>query len=415
MADNRSRRDVLKLMGLVGVTWATTQWAATQLAATQLLTDQAAAPGQAASPIASLLPDYFTSTRHNIVTRSAQRAMLSSQLYPKATFVRDAFYGPLALSDVGLSAECLRWFARTQLPTGQIRTAVPFAHSDELDFAPGDDDSTLLFIIWSAWLKRNRVPIDLAAITLAWSFVQAHVSDEQYVTPTGAFRYWADTVQFEQRERIAHNQGLYVLALRAMRFLELGRITDQQITQAKAQYAGFFRSDPGALTLGKDSAWATAIDLSALFPEFLLRWLYDDTALPDATILSTVDRFRQVAAVTQPDGSLAGIKIICAANGDFLDRQRFFEPGLNWPGDYQNGGYWPMYTLTAFALAYRLTRDPALKRTIEQLITIELGTDHQSKEVIILAPGAVGTVDPARSNYTWNALIVPALKWAEAV
>ena len=414
MADNRSRRDVLKLMGLVGVTWAATQWTATQL-----LAGQEAAPGQAASPIAALWPDYFASTRRNIVTRNAQRAMLSSQLYPKATFVRDAFYGPLALNDVALSAECWQWFVRAQLPGGQIRTAVPFAPADEPDFAPGDDDSTLLFIIWSAWLKRNRVPIDLAAIAPAWTFVQAHVRDEQYVTPAGAFRYWADTVQFERDERIAHNQGLYVLALHALRFLEIGRITDEQITQAKAQYAGFFQKDPGVLTLGEDSAWATAIDFSALFPEFLLRWLYDATALPDVAILATVDHFQQVAAVLQPDGTLAGIKTICASNGDFLDRRHFFEPGLNWPGDYHNGGYWPMYTLTALALAYRLTRDTArkaaLKRTIEQLITIELGTDHQSKEVIILAPGAVGTTNLDRSNYTWNALIVPALKWAGVV
>jgi hypothetical protein len=410
MADNRSRRDVLKLMGLVGVTWATTQWAATQL-----LAGQEAPAAQPVSSVTQLLPDYHAGTRRNIVTRHAQRAMLSSQLYPKATFVRDAFYGPLALNDVALSAECLRWFVRAQLPTGQIRTAVPFAPADEADFAPGDDDSSLLFIIWSAWLKRNRAPIDLAAIALAWSFVQTHVRDGQYVTPAGPFRYWADTVLFEQPERIAHNQGLYVLALRAMRFLDAGRITDQQLAQAKAHYASFYRSDLGALTLGKDSAWAATIDLSALFPEFLLRWLYDDTALPDAAILATVDRFRQVAAVPQLDGSIAGIKIICAANGDFLDRQRFYEPGLNWPGDYHNGGYWPMYTLTAFALAYRLTREPALKRTIEQLITIELGADHQSKEVIILAPGAVGTVNPDRSNYTWNALIVPALKWAGVV
>ncbi len=405
MADKHSRRDVLKLMGLVGATWATTQ----------LLAGQGASTSQAGSPIARLLPDYFTSTRRNIVTRNAQRAMLSSQLYPKATFIRDACYGPLALDDVALSAECYRWFVRTQLPTGQIRTAVPFDAIDELDFAPGDDDSSLLFIIWSAWLKRNRVPIDLAAITLAWSFVQTHVFDEQYVTPAGAFRYWADTIQFEKRERIAHNQGLYVLALHAMRFLDLGRITDQQISQAAAHYADFYRSDLGALALGKDSVWATAIDLSALFPEFILRWLYDATALPDATILATIDRFRRVATVAQPDGSIAGIKTICAGDGSFFDRQRFYEPGLNWPGDYQNGGYWPMYTLTAFALAYRLTHEAALQQTIEQLIAIELGDDHQSKEVIILAPGAVGTVNPARSNYTWNALIVPALKWAGVV
>ena len=255
MADNRSRRDVLKLMGLVGATWATTQ----------LLAGQATSTSQAVSPIGRLLPDYFTSTRRNIVTRNAQRAMLSSQLYPKATFIRDAFYGPLALDDVALSVECYRWFMQSQLPTGQIRTAVPFDAIDEPDFAPGDDDSSLLFIIWSAWLKRNRVPIDLATITLAWSFVQTRVFDEQYVTPAGAFRYWADTIQFERRERIAHNQGLYVLALHAMRLLDLGRITDQRIRQATAHYADFYRSDLGALALGKDSTWATAIDLSALF------------------------------------------------------------------------------------------------------------------------------------------------------
>lgn len=402
MADKRSRRDVLKLMGLVGVTWA----------ATQLLASPETPANTVDSAVAALLPHYFDSTRRNIVTRNGQRAMLSSQLYPKATFVRDAFYGPLALDDVGLSAECYRWFERAQLPSGQIRTAVPFDSADDLEFAPGDDDSTLLFIIWAAWLRRNRQPIDSAPIQRAADFVRAHVQDEFYVTPAGAFRYWADTVEFEQAERIAHNQGLYVLALHSLRFLNIGSVTDAQINQAKAQYASFFRADLGALALGKDTWWADTLDLSALFPEFLLRWLYASTALPDATILATVDHFRRVAAINQADGPLAGIKIICAANGDFLDRQRFFEPGLNWPGDYHNGGYWPMYTLTACALAYRLTREAALKQTVEQLITIELAADQQSKEVIILAPGAVGTVNPARSTYTWNALIVPAIKWA---
>ena len=33
-------------------------------------------------------------------------------------------------------------------------------------------------------------------------------------------------------------------------------------------------------------------------------------------------------------------------------------------------------------------------------------------EIEILAPEAIGTVNPDRSGYTWNALIVPALKWA---
>ena len=405
MADNHTtRRSFLKLAGWLGVTWV----------ATQLLTNPKSpgSPSQSNSPIARLLPDYFASTRSNIVTHLQQRAILSSALYPKATFIRDAFYGPLALNDLNLSTECYRWFAVTQLPTGQIRTAVPFTSADEPEFPPGDDDSTLLFIIWSAWLWRNRITIDAGPIRRAIDFVRTHVIDEYYVTPAGAFRYWADTVKFEQVERIAHNQGLYVLALQALRQLDMGDVTDAQLAQAKANYASFFRSELGAMALGKDTWWANTIDLSALFPEFLLRWLYTDAALPDQTILATVDHFRKVAAVTRPDNTPAGIKIICAGNGDYLDRQRFFAPGLNWPGEYQNGGYWPMYTLTAFALAYRLTREPALQRTVEQLITLELNTDHRSKEVINLVAATAETDKLDRSNYTWNALIVPAIKWA---
>jgi hypothetical protein len=203
-----------------------------------------------------------------------------------------------------------------------------------------------------------------------------------------------------------------VLALHALRQLNMGDVTDAQLSQAAAHYAGFFRSDLGALALGKDTWWANTIDLSALFPEFLLRWLYTATALPDQTILATVNRFRQMAAVIQPDKTLAGIKTICAGNGDYLNQERFFAPGLNWPGHYQNGGYWPMYTLTAFALAYRLTHEPALQSTIEQLITLELSTDHRSKEVINLSPDTSSGGQLDRSNYTWNALIVPAIKWA---
>ncbi len=405
MADNHStRRSFLKLMGWLGVTWA----------ATQLLTDPKSpvGPSQPTSPIAPLLPDYFASTRGNIVTHFEQRAILSSYLYPKATFMRDAFYGPLALNDLNLSAECYRWFAVTQLSTGQIRTAVPFDPADEPEFPAGDDDSTLLFIIWSAWLWRNRIAIDAGLIRRAIEFVRTHVIDEYYLTPAGAFRYWADTVKFEPVERIAHNQGLYVLALQALRQLDMGDVTDAQLTQAKANYAGYFRSELGAMALGKDTWWANTLDLSALFPEFLLRWLYAEAALPDQTIVATVDHFQKVAAVTLPDNTLAGIKIICAGNGDYLDRQRFFAPGLNWPGDYQNGGYWPMYTLTAFALAYRLTREPALQRAIEQLVMLELSTDHRSKEVISLTPATAETDKLDRSNYTWNALIVPAIKWA---
>jgi hypothetical protein len=42
----------------------------------------------------------------------------------------------------------------------------------------------------------------------------------------------------------------------------------------------------------------------------------------------------------------------------------------------------------------------------------ELAQDHQSKEVIRLTPGAVGSFDALRCNYTWNALTSAACRWA---
>jgi hypothetical protein len=72
-----------------------------------------------------LLPDYAQAARNNIVAGNNRRALLSAYVYP-GTYIRDAlFWGPLALDDAALGFECYQWFAETQLPTGQIRTAVP--------------------------------------------------------------------------------------------------------------------------------------------------------------------------------------------------------------------------------------------------------------------------------------------------
>jgi hypothetical protein len=121
------------------------------------------------------------------------------------------------------------------------------------------------------------------------------------------------------------------------------------------------------------------------------------------------------AASVYKSGKIAGIKVICDYNGAFLPADRFHIPVLNRIGDYQNGGYWPMYTLTALALAYKIAPSRTYEAIVEMLVTAELGADGISKEVIILRPGAVGTWDLKRNAYTWNALIAPALHWAGMV
>jgi hypothetical protein len=404
MSQNHSRRDVLKMIGVTGAVLAVSQ-------VYTAITGESRV--EAASSITPLLRYYLNDARNNIVVKNRRRAMLSSHVYPKATFVRDAFYGPMALNDVNLSAECYRWFAEVQNPdTGQIRCSVPFDPKNEYLFQIWDDDSSLLFVIWAAWLKRNRINIDPVHVEKAWQFVKTHLQNDFHLTPAQPFCYWADTVQFETPERVAHNQGLYAVAARSMLEHGWGKVVAADYDRARARYAEFFRPDFGFMTLGKDSWWADKLDISVLFPEFLLRWLYKESALPDEMIRSMVDLYVPRASVYKQDKTLAGLKVICAPDGSFLPPERYHVPVLNEPGHYQNGGYWPMYTLIALALRYKIAPNQDLKALIETLVQIELAKDHRSKEIIILAPGVEGATDPNRSGYTWNALIASALKWA---
>ncbi len=404
MARDPSRRELLKLLGATGAVAIVSQVYSGLTGA-----DRA----EAAYSATPLLRYYLYEARNNVVVRNQRRAMLSSHVYPKATFVRDSFYGPLALDDAYLGAECYRWFAEAQNPaTGQIRCAVPFNPQNEYLFQIWDDDSSLLFVSWAAWLNSNGVNLDPAPVEKAWSFVKTHVVNDFHVTPAQPFCYWADTVQFDTPERVAHNQGLYALAARSMLEHGWGGVTAADYDRARARYIEFFRPNYGFMTLGKDSWWADKIDISVLFPEFLLRWLYQESALPDDVIRSTVDRYLPLASVYKQDKKVAGCKVICAPDGSFLPPARFAVPSLNNPGQYQNGGYWPMYTLTALALRYKIAPDNNLKTLIETLVRTELALDHRSKEIIILAPGVEGATDPNRSGYTWNSLIAPALRWA---
>ncbi len=406
MSTDIHRRTFLKLLGATGAVLAASEIFAT------LNGNQEA---EAATSLSGLLRYYFYDARNNTVIKNRRRAMLSSYAYPKATFVRDSLYGPLAMNDIALSAECYRWFSETQNPdTGQIRTAVPFLAENEFLFQTWDDDSTLLFVIWAAWLKRNRVRIDPAPVEQAWRFVQEHLRNDFYLTPAQPFCYWADTVAFNTPERVAHNQGLYLVAARSMLEHGWGHVGAAEVDRARTRYVESYRPDWQMMTLGKDSWWADKLDISALFPEFLLRWLFKESALPNEVIHNMVDHYVPRASVYTSTKALAGLKVICALDGAFLPPERFAVPILNGPGHYQNGGYWPMYTLVALALRYQIAPDKDLKALIETLVRLELVKDHRSKEIIMLAPSVEGTTDPKRSGYTWNALIAPALKWAGA-
>lgn len=360
----------------------------------------------------------------NIVEVGGRRAMLSSRLYP-GTYVRDAlFWGPLALADPVLGSACYAWFAETQLDSGQIRSAVPLHAGDAAALDPKDDEGTLLFIIASEWLRMNGYAIsytaapaslDASRIERAYAWVAAHINDHQYISSAGPFRYWADTIKPDTAEAISHNQGLLCLARRSMVNLGLGGVTENDVQAAQAAYRAMYDTNARYVPLGRYSNFARAQDNSAIFPEWLSRYLFHEPILDDAMVANHAARIVTNATVFDDAQQLAGVKIISAEDGSFLPSHWFHEMGLNPPGDYQNGGFWPLYTHVMLALAFSITHDPVYAALAEILVRREVEHDRRTKEVIRLSPGQVGTFLDVRSDYTWNALIPVALRWAGIV
>jgi len=263
-------------------------------------------------------------------------------------------------------------------------------------------------------MMREGKPIDNTVVGKAWTFVQSHVHNDLYLSAPGQFRYWADCWRLDQPDTISYDQGLYAIAARFMAEAKLAGVTEATSSQAAYRYRALYRSDLGFLPLSANTPGNRMQDLSALLPEFLHRYFFGSGLLPDSAVLSTINHQLDTATIYAPDGTPAGIKIIANADGSFADPADFACPTLDSPGDYHNGGYWPMYTLVDLAMAYHLDPQPAYRSLIETLVAKETAGGNP-KEYWPLAPGRVGALQPGRSDYSWNVLAVPALRWAELI
>ena len=194
-----------------------------------------------------LAPRYAEIARSNVRTVRSQPALVPSPVYANGIYVRDAFYAVLGLDDPALSARLYAWFTAAQnKKTGQIPTAVAFDSADK-SLQPQDDESTLLFVIWSLLLHRTGHDIELAGVTAAWDFVQAHVQNGRYYSAPGSFRYWADCWTLPRTDVIAYVQGLYASAAAAAHFL--GVADASEAAAAKAAYRALYQPASGFLPL----------------------------------------------------------------------------------------------------------------------------------------------------------------------
>lgn len=381
------------------------------LGALALLEAAEARRAHALSDWRELLVSYRNGALNNYWEQNGRRALLASHLY-SGIFLRDSFWGTLGLEDADYASDCYRWFAERQFENGQVPSAVALYPEQANLFAPQDDEGTLLFVIASDWLARTRHKIETDRVTRAYEFIQTHAPEDVYVTAPGAFRYWLDTVQFEVSDALAYNQGLLCLARRAMVNLGLGQVNEGHVAAAQRAYRSFFDARAGYVRCARASRFASAQDVSALLPEFLSRYLYGEVILSDESVIAHANHVLTTASVWNRDGTLAGIKVFSSASGAFFPMNWFYVPGLNLPGRYHNGGHWPLFSIVLLALAYRITRGEMYARRAGELVWNELASDPRSKEFVVMTPGAVGTFDADRTDYTWNALIPAACRWA---
>lgn len=362
------------------------------------------------SNIREYASQYINSARKNIRNLpDGKRCITPSQAYQDGIYLRDAFYAIVGLEDLSLSQDCFSVFDQTQGDNGQVRSSVPLNPNAVL-FGFRDDETNLIYLIWAGILSRQGVSVNQEKIEKAYSFVNTHVQDGWYVSPAGDYRYWADTYDNKQNDTIAYNQGLYALSLRFLRELNPDLVSNEIVSKAENNYRSVFNKDgSGFLPLSKNTQYQ---DSSALLPEFLARLYFNQgILLPDNQVLASVDRLINIASVYDEKGKLQGIKTIYAVDGSFLP-PIVFSSTMNNTGVYQNGGYWPMYVLTDLSLAFKISGDTKYKRIAQELMGKELRSDGKSKEFLYLEPYRIGTSDPERSDYSWNALISTALKWS---
>lgn len=361
-----------------------------------------------------LLICYRNGALNNYWERNGRRALKASRIY-SGIYLRDALWGALGLQDMDYLRDCYQWFADAQMENGQIRGAIALEPELTGEFEWHDDESTLLFILASERLRSARHKVEAAQVERAYAFAQTHVVDDLYLSPPGAFRYWVDTMLLERADVLAYMQGMFCLARRALVNLGWGNVNEGHVAAAQRAYRSFFDATRGYVTCGKFSRLALAQDVSAVFPEFLSRYLYNERILEDAMLVRHANRLLANASAHARDGTLVGIKNLSTASGAFLPSAWFAVPGLNRPGVYQNGGHWPLYSSALLALTYSITRGAQYARWIGEMIVNELADTQHSQEFVVLSPNAVGTFDATRADYSWNALIPVALQWCGLV
>ncbi|MCL5025184.1 MAG: hypothetical protein M1531_01610 [Chloroflexi bacterium] len=310
-------------------------------------------------------------------------------------YTRDAFWITMALRDVELSNRIYRRLADRQLESGQIPTLLLRDGGRE----GKEDESTILYLLWTYYLWRAGVRLQSEPVYKAWQFVDRHVQRGRYVTGPGTYHYWMDTLSFGTPDVISYNQGLYAVAARCVQKMGV-EPSLLKVSNAEKQYRALYSPEWQTVTLSEKS---NLIDVSCLTGEYMAYHLTGQPILSDDHVQSTLSYF---ATATYPEGDFLGYRVTSQPVGDYLDPAWLPASTDNLPGEYQNGGSWLLYDALALGVA-ALHNDPTARGLLLARIRSEVRTDRSLHEYLSTNPvSPYFGVGPAyRRDYGWNAFV----------
>lgn len=268
--------------------------------------------------------------KHNVVRRYAL-------VHPSGAYggvwLRDSFWTLTALGDPRLAGRALAQFAHRQRPDGQVPTQFAIFLRDPIYHA---DESTLLFLIWSAWQARMHGPLpETSTLYRALAYMRSLAPDGLYRSAAGDYSSWFDSFRLPGPDTLAYNQGLYAAALLSAQALHLG-VADAEAARAIDGYRALATGPSGYLRFSLHLAYH---DISGLVGDYLAMWLFQRRLLAAPMVQATI--------ATQP-GFAGGFEVVTDAHGHYLPRHAFAVAQA--PGDYQNGGSWLLYDYVALAV-----------------------------------------------------------------
>jgi hypothetical protein len=307
-------------------------------------------------------------------------------------YTRDAFWIVLALKDVDVSTKAYKRISSQMYPNGQVPTMIFRDGTRERK----DDESSIMFIIWTYYLWKAGVRLPSEPVFKVWSYIDGQAKKGKYVTGSGAFHYWLDTLAFGLPDTISYVQGLYAMANRCARQMGL-ETSPRKATEADDAYRSLFRPEQGAMTLSENTNF---LDVSCLAGEYLSLHTFGQPILNDDIVRTTVNAF---SPVYYAEGDFLGFMVSSTASGDYLDPSWLPESIDNVYGEYQNGGSWLLYDALALGAA-ALHGDPNARALLIARFRSEVQRERVLHEYLSTHPYSphYGVGPAFRRDYGWS-------------